>query len=322
MDKKKKPYALRVISHTARLPQYISYFERTVDTFSSRLSELQALLGKQQEALDSINKRIENLSKKNVSIDQLDDRIADLEHITSTSTVTKKQATVSQEETSGSIGHDKTFDLFYKRFEDKFRGSPEQIRKRLEEHLPLFDALPKHIKEKPVVDVGFGRCEFLSLLTDHGFSPVGVDINTDMVTYAQKQGYTAILEDARQYLAEQKASSLAAVTGFHIVEHLPFEVLMGVFKESYRALERGGFVLFETPNPRSLSVGANTFYIDPSHERPIPSELLSFMLEYSGFSCEVIPLHEIPTTPEVDAYTPLKDIIFGYADYAVVGRKL
>jgi hypothetical protein len=49
-------------------------------------------------------------------------------------------------------------------------------------------------------------------------------------------------------------------------------------------LQPGGLLIMETPNPENLVVGANTFYLDPSHERPIPPPLLAFAAEHAGFA--------------------------------------
>lgn len=122
-----------------------------------------------------------------------------------------------------------------------------------------------------------------------------------MVKRAQEAGLTAIQSDALSYLRTQGTSSLAAITGFHIVEHIPFDALMAIFEESYRTIAHEGFVLFETPNPHNLAVGACNFYMDPSHIHPIPPELLAFALKTVGFDTEIIPLHTakllLMTTP-------------------------
>lgn len=163
----------------------------------------------------------------------------------------------------------------------------------------------------------------MSVLTEHGFTAIGVDMNVEMVERAKSLGFKAYADDAESYLSKQNTNSLAGITGFHIVEHIPFESLMRIFTECYRTISREGIVLFETPNSRSLSVGANTFYLDPSHQRPIPPDLLAFMLEYVGFSTEIVPLHRIK--PEItsgsETLKELHETVFGFADYAVVGRK-
>lgn len=222
-----------------------------------------------------------------------------------------------------SSGH--RFDQFYKAFEDTFRGSEEVIRDRLFEYVPLFTSLPGDTIKKPVIDIGCGRGEFLSIMRENGFRAVGIDMNDAMVECVKNMGLEAYATDARSYLASLKSSSVAAITGFHIVEHIPFESLMDIFSECYRSVARGGFVLFETPNPETFSVGAHTFYLDPSHQRPVPPRLLQFMLEYAGFACEIIRLHEVEETPRSttsEVVRKLHKSAYGPADYAVVGRKV
>ena len=54
----------------------------------------------------------------------------------------------------------------------------------------------------------------------------------------------------------------------------PFEVLLSFIDEVLRVLKPGGVALFETPNPDNVLVGSATFYLDPTHQRPLPSGLL------------------------------------------------
>jgi hypothetical protein len=51
----------------------------------------------------------------------------------------------------------------YADFEQRFRGSREQIEKRLQKYLPLFSG------RKDILDIGCGRGEFLELLAARGF---------------------------------------------------------------------------------------------------------------------------------------------------------
>ena len=39
----------------------------------------------------------------------------------------------------------------------------------------------------------------------------------------------------------------------------------------------------ETPNPECLAIFATHFYLDPTHQRPVPPGLLVFYLEEFGF---------------------------------------
>lgn len=216
------------------------------------------------------------------------------------------------------------FEDFYRKFEDAFRGSEQDIESRLSEHLPLFINLPEALRSLPVLDIGSGRGEFLQLLKDQGINGIGIDTNEAMIDHIHSQGIWAINVDALDYLRTTEPDSIAAITGFHIVEHLEPRYLLELIREAYRTTAPGGFVLFETPNPHSLSVGANTFYLDPTHERPVPFELLQFMLEYCGFSTETTFLHPITNPITLDDTPSVKQLgatIYGFADYSIVARK-
>lgn len=309
----------------AHLPRYISSFETKSAQLEEQIDQAKQNITAIQKDNATLLATITTISAKHSLIEKIDNRLLDLQHRIEYGN--KKEASTKRRPDTvinASMADNHSFDNFYKQFEDVFRGTEESIKERVTEHIDMFKALPTALKKLPVVDLGCGRGEFLSVLSNHKFNAIGVDMNVEMVERVKSLGFTAHADDARSYLRKQPAGSLAAVTGFHIVEHIPFESLMAIFSEAYRAVARGGFVLFETPNPKSLLVGANTFYLDPSHQRPIPPELLAFMLEYVGFTCETIPLHHIlpPPTDASDTILELHETVFGFADYAVVGKKL
>ena len=53
---------------------------------------------------------------------------------------------------------------FYKEFEDKFRGSQEIIKKRLQVYLPFIEPLKDIYPDAEVVDLGCGRGEWLVMM--------------------------------------------------------------------------------------------------------------------------------------------------------------
>ena len=178
-------------------------------------------------------------------------------------------------------------DDFYRALEDRFRGSRELIKSRQSVYLPLVEALSNRVQKK-VLDVGCGRAEWLELLGEHGVPAEGLDLNEDFVAAGQQAGLAVFSADAMQYLGEQPDQSYGLISAFHVVEHLGFENLLLFLREAYRVVDDGGAILLETPNPANLVVGACNFYLDPTHERPIPSILLSFAAEFSGFEQVVI----------------------------------
>jgi len=183
-------------------------------------------------------------------------------------------------------------DALYVVFEDRFRGSREEIKGRVREHLGLVEAVKAASVDGPVLDIGCGRGEWLELLREQGYAARGVDKNRIMVSECRTRGLDAVAGEAVDYLKSQEGEAFAAITGFHLVEHLPFDALIRLLDESLRGLKPGGVAVFETPNPENLVVGACNFYSDPTHRHPIPPALLSFLLESRGFeNIEIRRLH-------------------------------
>lgn len=195
-------------------------------------------------------------------------------------------------------------------------------------YLPYFKALKTDFSQYPVIDIGCGRGEMLKLLGKNKINALGIDLNETMVKRAEELGFSAVQADALEYLAGLEKSSVSAITGFHIVEHIPFNTLLRLFQECYRVLRPGGVMIFETPNPESIHVGSFSFYFDPSHLHPIPPEILAFAAENRGFeSVEILRLH--PKRDDYDKTTNLRDErlseltsrFFGPQDYAIIAKK-
>jgi O-antigen chain-terminating methyltransferase len=117
-------------------------------------------------------------------------------------------------------------------------------------------------------------------------------------------------------------ASRMVVSGFHIAEHLPFEVLQELVQQAFRILVPGGLLILETPNAENLVVGASMFYTDPSHIHPLPSILLKFLPEYYGFvKSKILRLQEAPDL-HLQNRAAVLDVLAGVSpDYAVVAQK-
>lgn len=218
-----------------------------------------------------------------------------------------------------------SLDSLYVAFENRFRGSTDEIARRSERYLPIFRSTPPVVAGGVVLDIGCGRGEFLSLLKKHNFLPRGIDLNTAMVAEARARGHDVVEGDAIAYLEAQPEASLAAITGFHIVEHIPFKSLVRLIDSARRALAPGGIILFETPNPENLVVGACTFHYDPTHIRPLPPDYLRFIAEARGFTdARIIRKDEDTNLAEPESgFAPaeINDWFRQPPDYAVYARK-
>jgi O-antigen chain-terminating methyltransferase len=219
-------------------------------------------------------------------------------------------------------------DVAYYDFESQFRGSEDEIKDRVKIYLPHFVEKGLGTPEMPIVDIGCGRGEWLDVLREQRLLAYGVDGNSSMIAACKEKGLAVEQQDGIQHLRNLPDSSVGAVTAFHFVEHLPFVALLSFIDEVLRVLKSGGLALFETPNPDNVLVGSNTFYIDPTHQRPLPSGLLKFVLQSRGFSSiEVLPLHPYPPDYHLDpsagpAARVLNERLFGCQDYAVMARKV
>lgn len=218
-------------------------------------------------------------------------------------------------------------DGFYARFEDRFRGSRNEIKQRVEVYVPLVRAAGAGSHEAPVLDIGCGRGEWLEVLHEHDLVASGVDINSVAVAGCRARGLEVVEADGIDYLTCLPSASVGAVSAIHVIEHLPFRLLIELFDAAWRVLRPAGVVILETPNPENLVVGACNFYYDPTHGRPLPPEPFRFILESRGFErVEVMRLHPDPQVPDFDSEPSelarlVSERLFGPQDYALIGFK-
>lgn len=211
---------------------------------------------------------------------------------------------------------------FYRAFEERHRGPRKLIRSRLQVYQPFITPLLGIYQPANAIDLGCGRGEWLELLQDTGFAPQGVDLDAGMLAACTERGLPVTQGDALSHLQSLDDASQCIVSGFHIAEHLTFDHLKALVQQAFRVLKAGGLLILETPNPENLVVGASNFYLDPTHLRPLPPPLLSFLPEYHGFArVRTLRLQEQPELRQRSDIT-LMDVLGGVSpDYAVVAQK-
>ena len=193
----------------------------------------------------------------------------------------------------------------YVALEDRFRGDPETIRQRQSQYIPYVKDIVT--TGKPLLDLGCGRGEWLSVLRDAGIPAKGIDSNRACIDDCNQLGLDVELADLVEYLNSLPEKSLGAITMFQVMEHLPFPVLLNVLRAVLRALIPGGVFIGEVPNSETLSVGASTFWIDPTHEKPLFPGLLIFLAEEIGFG-KAEGLYSSPLKPEPDVASLPSDL--------------
>jgi O-antigen chain-terminating methyltransferase len=218
---------------------------------------------------------------------------------------------------------DHTLDAFYASFDEQFRGSRDEIKQRLRIYLPYIKDNGIGTAELPILDVGSGRGEWLELLNDEGLIASGVDSNRILVEWCANRNLQVVNEDLLRHFEKLSDGSVGAVTGFHIIEHLPIEMLVEFLNQTVRVLKPGGVVIFETPNPQNVLVGSCNFYFDPTHRNPLPSQVTRFLLESRGFNpVEVIninPSDDTPVAEDSELARRFNSYFYGPMDYAVIG---
>jgi O-antigen chain-terminating methyltransferase len=213
-------------------------------------------------------------------------------------------------------------DNFYRAFEERFRGPRFVIKTRLEVYSPFIAPLLRIYQDVHALDLGCGRGEWLELLSEWGFHPLGVDQDSGMLAACDELMLNVERGDAIAYLRALPSESQVIITAFHFVEHVPFDVLRVLASEAMRVLKPGGLLIMETPNQENLVVATRNFYLDPTHQRPIPSELLAFVAEHAGFvRVKTIGLQE-PKDLIGKIEITLADVFEGASpDYGIIAQK-
>jgi hypothetical protein len=122
-----------------------------------------------------------------------------------------------------------------------------------------------------------------------------------------------------------------------VIEHLSNQQLWDLIALSYQKLQPGGIFLAETPNPQCLLVFAESFYMDPTHLRPVHPLTLKFAAELAGF--KTVHFHHSSPADDFkiprlkasgsieniqefnDSIEKVNRVLFGYRDYAIVATK-
>jgi SAM-dependent methyltransferase len=225
-------------------------------------------------------------------------------------------------------------DFDYVGFEERFRGSEEDIKGRLLPYVEYFRSVGN------VLDIGCGRGEFLELIREAGLEGKGVDLDLDMVLLCREKGLDVVRADAFSYFESLPDESLHGIFSSQMIEHMDSGQIVHLVKLSHQKLRPYGVLVLETPNPRCLTVFAESFYMDLSHIRLVHPEAARFLLESTGFenvelkfSAPVQPSMRVP--PLSASGLPagaleefnrgverLNELLYGFQDYAVIGRKI
>jgi 2-polyprenyl-3-methyl-5-hydroxy-6-metoxy-1,4-benzoquinol methylase len=226
----------------------------------------------------------------------------------------------------------------YVGFEDRYRGSREEIRDRMTAYLPYFR------QASNVLDVGCGRGEFLELLREAGVRATGIDVNHEMVEQCRAAGLDVLDADALAYLNSIEDRTLGGLFAAQVVEHLTPDYLLRFLETAYHKMRPGSPIVLETINPACWSAFFDAYLRDITHVQPLHPDTLKYLLTATGYGDvsirftspypDVSKLKSVPPETGGDAelqrltdvfnanVANLNELLFSNRDYAVIGSRL
>lgn len=295
----------QITSHRKFIGKIIVFIKRTI---RKSIHWYTYPVVEQQNEFNSYATRTLNAMNKHIEI--LNSRIAELE----------KEIEKEKKEKNEKMDFD------YLKFEDKYRGTQEEIKNRLNSYTEYFQG------KTNILDIGCGRGEFLELLKEKNICAKGIDIEEDMILMCIQKGLDVKNIDALEYLNSLEDNSLGGIIMNQVIEHMEPKYLCKLIKVAHKKLQEGAYIVTETINPQSLIVFTEAYFMDPSHNRMIHPYTIQFLLENDEFKdvsikymnkVEDLLIPQSADFPEGfnKAINKLNDVVYGYRDYAVIGRK-
>jgi len=309
------------------LAWYMDPLTEQITHFNIRTARvLQSFTEANQKVIDEMEERLKNLEELRAAR-----RFARLEALA------HRWGSLAQSPAQPSAvpgGDDSQIDYFL--FEDEYRDSA-RAKETAASYVDVFD------NRQNVLDIGCGRGHFLELLAERGVSAFGIDLDLDMVLVCQEKGLKAEQAEALSYLATLKDGSLGGVYLGQVVEHFQLPQLVRLVELCHSKLNGGGIFAAETINPTCLFTFSNTFYLDPSHTKPLHPLTMKFLLKSVGF--EKVDIRFLSPLPEEmrlglleasvrpslkeeadretlnENFTKLNNLLFSYQDYVIIAQK-
>ena len=180
-----------------------------------------------------------------------------------------------------------------------FQGDPGRENDLKKWHSPYVEFMRD---SKVVLDVGCGPGYFLDLMREAGAKTVGIDLDPSMVAQARERGHEAHVGDQR--LIERWTGAFDGIHLSHIIEHMWGEEALAMLEAATAALQPGGLLVVRTPNWGNETVRHGGFWMDHTHKRPYPLDLLKKF--FDDLDLETITSGQEP---------------MGWEDTYIVGRK-
>jgi 2-polyprenyl-3-methyl-5-hydroxy-6-metoxy-1,4-benzoquinol methylase len=246
---------------------------------------------------------------------------------------------LSRERMEEVLGTDNSYLLL----ENRYRGSEEEISSRMKPYADRIASLLSRVEcDGPVIEIGCGRGELLSLLRENDILSKGIELDAAMVRRCHDKGLEVIDSDALEYLQGLEDNSLPGIVAIQVVEHLSNDYRRMFFDTIMKKVAPDGFLILETINTSTFLPLLQNYFRDPTHIFPLHPDTLRTLLEQSGLEVEEIIYSsefpeeaKIPLLPSAEGMTfrhqemirqlnerfsHLNRLIYGPQDYAIIAR--
>lgn len=311
-------YILRWCKEVVLLPRELEYLQEKVDNIGKQ----QMTQAKLQEDTWNLNQTLQaGLQNTNGALQNVN-KVLDSYHLSVEAKRLEEQRKVYER---------RLLDQFYVRYnEELFKESRDLLKERkkiyiekMNQHFQVEDR-----QEITLADLGCGTGEWIEVVQEAGYHSIGVDSNEAVVEKDHQlyPGLEVVQQDSIAFLKAQPRKSLDVITSFHMVEHMEMIEVMELCSEAARVLKPNGLLIIETPNPLNVLISSYYFYLDPTHKRQIPPELLEVYVHAGGLKVKervfVEPLNFVPY--EYLDSDKIKDIVFRFnmeQAYSIVAVK-
>jgi SAM-dependent methyltransferase len=297
---------------------FASHSEHTDAAFAALYSEVFALSERADGEFAARDRRLDDLKGQVRRTGELEERLTRLERRERSSARQLPQAPQAEMHVEGR-GQLVFPDYFA--FESRMRGATEVVQEKQRRYVEDFRGA------EPVLDLGCGRGEFLSLLREAGIEAKGVDVDADMVAYARGEGLEVEHTGAVEYLEGLEDGFLGGIFAAQLLEHLPAAMVVRLLELAAAKLRPRGLLVAETINPVS-PIALRNYFADLTHAQLLVPETLELLARQAGFASVAIrflnePEEKLaePADPTIAANVRrLNDLLFAPLDYAIVAR--
>jgi 2-polyprenyl-3-methyl-5-hydroxy-6-metoxy-1,4-benzoquinol methylase len=133
------------------------------------------------------------------------------------------------------------------------------------------------LAQKSILDIGFGSGSLLAWMKSVGGNVAGVEIQSNLLEVAQKQGITVFKD-----IADAPSGYYDIISLFDVLEHLTSDEIQIILLEAYRVAHSGCTIIIRVPNCQSPAGLANQF-ADPTHISMLSGPIVKAFLQQANF---------------------------------------